>query len=335
MIIDLDRFITEERPYWDELAQILERIESAPDQTMTLERIKRFHYLYQRTSAGLAKINTFSTRPEIRAYLESLVERAYGEIHETRSRAARLAPGKWFFQTLPQTFRRHVKAFYLALAITIVGCIFGGLAVAFDPFSKEAIMPWSHLMGSPQERVAKEESAKEDRMEGQKARFSSYLMTHNIQVSITTFAMGMTWGIGTIILLFYNGVILGAVAVDYVLAGETKFLLGWLLPHGSVEIPAILIAGQAGLILARALIGWGSPARLRERFRAVANDLITLIGGVAVFLVWAGIIEAFMSQYHEPILPYAVKIAFGTVELILLFWFLYQSGRRPERRRRA
>jgi uncharacterized membrane protein SpoIIM required for sporulation len=335
VIIDLDRFITEERPYWEELDRFLERIESTPDQVITLERIKRFHYLYQRTSAGLAKINTFSTRPEIRTYLESLVERAYGEIHETRSRAARLAPRKWFFQTLPQTFRRHIKAFYLALAITMIGGLFGGLAVTFDTESKEAIIPFSHLIGSPKERVAKEESAKEDHMEGVKARFSTQLMTNNIKVSITAFALGISWGIGTIIILFYNGVILGAVAVDYVLAGETQFLLGWLLPHGSIEIPAILIAGQAGLVLARALIGWGSPVRLSDRFRAVVNDLITLICGVALFLVWAGIVESFMSQYHEPVLPYEVKIAFGAAELILLFWFLYQSGRRPERRNRA
>ena len=122
--------------------------------------------------------------------------------------------------------------------------------------------------------------------------------------------------------------------MDYILAGETQFLLGWLLPHGSVEIPAILIAGQAGIVLAGALIGWGSPIRLRDRFRAVANDLITLIGGVALFLVWAGLVEAFMSQYHEPVLPYEIKIAFGTAELILLFWFLSQSGSRPEKRKK-
>ena len=65
------------------------------------------------------------------------------------------------------------------------------------------------------------------------------------------------WGVGTIVMLFYNGVILGAVTVDYIRAGQTKFLAGWLLPHGAVEIPSILIAGQAGLVLALALIGWG------------------------------------------------------------------------------
>src|SRR2546426_11363809 len=136
----------------------------------------------------------------------------------------------------------------------------------------------------------------------------------------------MTWGVGTIIMLFYNGVILGAVAADYLLAGQTKFLAGWLLPHGSFEIPAILIAGQAGLILGGALIGWGKRTALRSRLRNVSRDLVTLILGVGILLVWAGFVEAFLSQYHEPVVPYELKIAFGIVELILLSLFLARSG---------
>jgi uncharacterized membrane protein SpoIIM required for sporulation len=151
-------------------------------------------------------------------------------------------------------------------------------------------------------------------------------MTHNTRVSILTLALGMTWGIGTSLMLFSNGLMLGAVAVDYIGAGQTKFLLGWLLPHGVIEIPAILIAGQAGLMLAMALIGWGTRTRLRARLRAISRDLVTLIFGVAVLLVWAGFVEAFLSQYHEPVIPYSAKIAFGLVELILLCLFLAKSG---------
>src|SRR5260370_26993584 len=127
-------------------------------------------------------------------------------------------------------------------------------------------------------------------------------------------------------MLFYNGVILGAVSVDCVAAGQTKFLMGWLLPDGAVEIPAILIGGQAGLVLARALIGWGKRASLRSRLREVSQDLVTLIFGVGVLLVWAGLVEAFLSQYHEPVVPYSAKIVFGLMELALLFLFLAKSG---------
>ncbi len=149
------------------------------------------------------------------------------------------------------------------MAITLVGCLFGGLALALDPDAKAVIMPFEHLQGSPSERVAREEQSGNDRLAGERGRFSAFLMTHNTQVAVFALALGATWGVGTILLLFYNGVILGAVAVDYILAGQTQFLAGWLLPHGSFEIPAILIAGQGGLILGRAIIGWGTP-RLPE-----------------------------------------------------------------------
>jgi uncharacterized membrane protein SpoIIM required for sporulation len=257
------------------------------------------------------------------------VGRAYGEIHETRRRAHRFAPWHWFFKTLPQTFRRHVRAFGWSVLITLAGCGFGGLALAFDPEAKAVIMPFPHLLESPAERVAREESEARDRLEGGKTSFSSFLMTHNTKVSIFTLALGMTYGVGTIVLLFYNGVILGAVCVDYVVAGQSAFLAGWLLPHGAIEIPAILIAGQAGLVLASALLGRGTRRSLAQRLRDASADLVTLICGVGLLLIWAGIVEAFFSQYHEPVIPYAVKIVFGVVELLLLAVFLGRSGLEP------
>jgi uncharacterized membrane protein SpoIIM required for sporulation len=331
MIIDLQRFLASERPHWAQLEGLLNKLEAEPNLRMSLDQLRHFHLLFERASADLARISTFSAEPATRRYLENLVSRAYGEIHETRERQRRIRPLQWFFQTLPQTFRRHIRAFYLSLAITLVGCAFGGFAIALDPESKPALMPFSHLLQDPAQRVAEEESATQDRLSGRKSSFSTYLMTHNIKVSIFTLAMGMTWGVGTMLLLFYNGIMIGAIAVDYVRAGQTKFLLGWLLPHGAIEIPAILIAGQAGLMLAVALIGWGKRVPLRARFREISQDLVTLIFGVGLLLVWAGFVEAFLSQYHEPVIPYMAKIAFGLVELILLFLFLARSGLKPNR----
>jgi uncharacterized membrane protein SpoIIM required for sporulation len=200
-----------------------------------------------------------------------------------------------------------------------------------DPDSKAVVMPFAHLLGNPADRVAEEEGADQDRLRGAKTTFSTVLMTHNTKVAIFALALGMTWGVGTILLLFYNGIVLGAVTADYLLAGQARFLAGWLLPHGSVEIPSILIAGQAGLVLGGALIGWGNRATVRQRLRPIAGDLITLIGGTALLLVWAGFIEAFLSQYHEPVIPYSLKISFGLVELVLLAVFLGKGGRRGGR----
>src|SRR5678815_4485544 len=144
MIIDLQKFSAVERPAWQELERLLDRLEGETAFRLSFDQAKRFNYLYERTSADLAKVVTFSAEPELRRYLEVLVARAYSEIHETRSNRKRFAALAWFMHTLPQTFRQHVKAFYLSLAITIVGCMFGAGALAFDPESKSVIMPFDH-----------------------------------------------------------------------------------------------------------------------------------------------------------------------------------------------
>jgi uncharacterized membrane protein SpoIIM required for sporulation len=333
MIIDLERFIDEEKKYWTELESTLDKLDRDSLKKMNLTEIKRFHYLYQRTSSDLARVMGFSAETEIRRYLESLVGQAYAEVHEVRKKPHRFSPIRWFFQVFPQTFRQHLRAFMFALAITAFGFAIGGIALSIDKEAKRVILPYSHLQIDPAKRVAYEEEggATKDRLKGKKATFSAILMTHNTRVSLFTFAMGLTWGIGTVILLFYNGIILGATAFDFVLAGESTFLLGWLLPHGAIEIPAILVAGQAGFILAGALIGWEQRISLRKRLRTVAPELVTLLCGLAVMLTIAGIVEAFFSQYHEPVIPYGAKIVFGTIELTALILFFGLSGKSKEK----
>lgn len=329
-MIDVGKFVAGERDIWRELEGLLGRMEADPYRRMTLAEVRRFHFLYEKTSADLAKLSTFSFSPEICRYLESLVGRAYGEIHEARETRSRASFSHWFFYTFPNVFRRHVRAFLLSLLFLLAGAALGAAALRFDPEAREILLPYDFPQETPAQRVAREESAKKDPLGGEHSSFSAYLMTHNIRVSLLTLAFGMTAGIGTGLFLFYNGVIIGAIGADYVMGGQTKFLLGWLLPHGSIEIPAMLVAGQAGFVLGAALLGWRTRAPLPERLRAIGPDVLTLASGLALMLVWAGFIEAFFSQFHAPVLPYSLKIGFGLLELVLLFLFLARSGRTLE-----
>jgi uncharacterized membrane protein SpoIIM required for sporulation len=323
MILDISRFVETERPHWTALEKSLKWLEANPGARLTLSEVENLHVLYQRAAADLARVPD----GELRTYLEWLVSRAYAEIHEARERK-RFRPWRWVTREYPQTFRKHLRAFQLAVVLTIGGVGFGALALRIDPEAKGVIMPFEHLQMTPSERVAREHEMKGRQMAGQKDRFSADLMTHNTQVALFTFALGMTFGFGTIVELFYNGVILGAVTYDYVHDGQTVFLLGWLLPHGVIEIPAILVGGQAGFVIAYALIGWGSRISRAERLRLVSRDVVTLAGGAALMLVWAGIIESFLSQYHEPVISYGTKIGFGLVEAALLTYYLGFSGRK-------
>jgi uncharacterized membrane protein SpoIIM required for sporulation len=325
MILDLARFVDAERPHWTALEKTLDWIAADPTRKMTIEDLEAFHVLYQRASADLGKVATLASEGELSRYLEWLVSRAYAEIHESRDRR-RFRPWRWFTVEFPSTFRRHSRAFQLAVALTLAGIAFGALALRIDSEAKSVIVPFEGLEVSPAERVAREKQEQGKQLTGKKTQFSAGLMTHNTQVALMTIALGMTFGFGTLVLLFYNGVILGAIAYDYIHGGEAIFLMGWLLPHGVIEIPAILVGGQTGLVIAHALIGWGSRISRAERLRAISRDVVTLAGGAALMLVWAGIVEAFLSQYHEPVIPYGAKIAFGLVEAALLTLFLSRAG---------
>jgi uncharacterized membrane protein SpoIIM required for sporulation len=326
MIVDLSRFVEQERPYWLALEKTLDWLASGPSRTFTIEEAQRFHALYQRTASDLARVAGFAAEGELRRYLEWLVSRAYAEIHESRERR-KMRPWRFITVDFPRAFRRHFRAFELTAVLTVLGVAFGALAVRFDSEAKGVLMPFEGLQITPSERVARERTEKGKQMTGVKGRFSAQLMTHNTQVALTTIALGASFGVGTVIVLFYNGVILGAVGQDYVHDGQTIFLLGWLLPHGVIEIPAILVGGQTGFVIAYALIGWGSRKSRPQRLREVSRDVMTLAGGAAVMLVWAGIVESFISQYHEPVIPYGLKISFGLVELALLTLFLSRAGR--------
>ena len=332
MILDLEHFIAQRSASWRELEERLRILEEDALAERSLDDLRRFHYLYVRVAADLAELATFSAERELRSRLELLLARSYGQMHRRQRRALPFSPWKWFTRTFPETFRRHSRAFLLACLVMGLGVFFGGFALKVDPSAREVLMPFSHLLQDPAHPVAEEEKADAEFRKttvGKRATFSAFLMTHNTRVSLFTIALGITGGIGTIIMVFSNGVMLGAIVVDYVSAGQTPFLIGWLLPHGSVEIPSLLIAGQAGLLLGRALLGYGNRESLSERLRRIGPDLITLTFGVALLLVWAGLIEAFFSQYHQPVLPYWAKIAFGSLQLSLLAAFLFLSGRTP------
>lgn len=328
MILDLDKFVTKERPFWDELSTLLQLQEDNPDKRLTLEQSKRLFYLYQRTSSDLVKIQTFAGEAETTGYLESLVARCYSRIHESGGEKLPFRPWAWLSRTFPSTFRRHWLAFAFSIGTFILGGGFGAAALKLDYKEKANFIPpqFSHLNEKPSARVAREEKQDFDAFQG-RHQFSAELMTHNTKVTIMTMVVGFFWGIFTLILLFYNGTLIGVVAFDYITDGQGQFLTAWLLPHGSVELPAIFIGGQAGLIIAHAMFGWGTNLKLRDRFTRIRGDLLTLVGGAGLLLIWAGIVESFLSQYHTPDF-YPWKIAFGAIQLSALILYLAFSGRR-------
>src|SRR5204863_9498045 len=123
---------------------------------------------------------------------------------------------------------------------------------------------------------------------------ASSIIANNVQVTIAAFAFGVTAGIGTLLLLLFNGVSLGGVFGLYASKGILSLLLAFVAPHGVLELSAICIAGGGGLLLAAGMLMPGDRTR-REALVENGRRAIKLIGGSTVLLVIAGTIEGLVS----------------------------------------
>jgi uncharacterized membrane protein SpoIIM required for sporulation len=332
MILDSRKYIEKEQSNWHRLEEYCKTIESDPSFQLSLSDLQTFNKLYRRAISSLACLQESYAPKNYIDYMENLIGRSYSIIYSHHGNKKKISLSRWFFQDFPKVFRNHLWAFALSCLITGLGASFGSFIMIKMPQLKTEILPFGNGQIDPVKRVAEEESGMNRNLDDQKSTFSAYLIQNNISVSVKAIALGITFGIGTLFLLFYNGIMLGAICLDYYIFDKGIFLAGWLLPHGSIEIPAILLAGQTGFIIAGALIGRGGNT-LTSRFKKIGPDIVILLGGIAVMLIWAGIIEAFFSQYHYPILPYWVKIAFGLIELSVLTAFLALGGKHAKIRR--
>jgi uncharacterized membrane protein SpoIIM required for sporulation len=335
VILNLERFQAQARPRWEKLESLLGALENRPDRRLNPAEAEQLQELYAQVAADLNRVTHGALAPELRQYLERLVARAYAELYYAPPMRSEIwQPRRWLriFTAFPESFRRQSSYFALSVLVTVLGCALGGLAVRYDPAAVDVLLPADYLR-NPGQRVYEEEhgQSKDVHSAQIEAAFSAQLIRHNIHVAMLAAALGVTFGIGTALLLFENGVLLGAVAVRYTQQGFGLFMTAWLLPHGVFEIPSILIAGQAGFYLARLLLRRREDRNVRQSMR----EWLVLVAGLAMMLVWAGMMEAFFSQHHAPVLPYWFKVAVGVAELALLTAYLLLVGQRgngPEAR---
>jgi uncharacterized membrane protein SpoIIM required for sporulation len=231
---------------------------------------------------------------------------------------------------IPAAFRREKIAVLVAACALLSGALFGSIAVLVNPANGERLIPPEFFSESPRERVEKIERNEERIDNVEKALvFGASLYTHNIKVSFLAFSLGALTLVLGILILFYNGVILGAVGTLYVLDDVGTFFWAWVGPHGALELPAIVFGGAAGLVVGRALLMPGDLSR-GASLRRVLPSVWRMMIGAALTLVLAGIIEGSFSQFSAKTIPYALKIAVALVLFIGLMASLFL--RRTEER---
>jgi uncharacterized membrane protein SpoIIM required for sporulation len=321
---DVNRFLVERRPEWDALEALLAQVEQKGLRSLDIEGARRFGKLYRSVSSDLIRARTELVDASVTDYLNDLVARSYARVHAGSGQRARHVV-RFFIAGFPRLFREEWRAIAMSALLLLSGGAVGAAAVALDSDALSVLIPEQHQAWTPDERIARD--AERGAHGGdQAAQFSSFLFTHNIKVSFLVFALGITFGVGTVSVLFYNGVPLGALAMQYHDAGQDLFFWAWILPHGIPELTAIFIAGGAGLLLARGLLVPGRRTR-KDALVHEARRAARLVVGAIPILVVAGFIEGTISQLHEPVIPYWLKLAFALLVGVGLYAWLLLAGR--------
>jgi uncharacterized membrane protein SpoIIM required for sporulation len=330
--LDVHSYVAQRSPDWSRLELMLGQIERVGLTKLSLPEARHFARLYRRVSTDLALARSLPVQASLLAYLNQLVARAYSVMHAhapARQRNLR----RFFVVEFPRRFRREGRLIALAAAIMLTGALTGAWCVARDPFALGALIPPDHQAFTPSERVHREAQSEAKLLGDDAAAFSGWLFTHNMDVSLLVFALGLTFGLGTLSLLFFNGVPLGALAMQYHTEGQDLFFWAWILPHGITELTVVCIAGGAGFVIARGL--WLPGRRARVSAAATeAREATQLMLGALPLLAIAGAVEASVSQMHPPALTYASKLVFALGVASLVFAFLLLAGR-PRRRKIA
>jgi len=320
---DLNEFIRRHRPTWSEAERLLDRVEGEGLDALSEKEVLTFGELYRDVSDHLVRARTELSNPETIEYLNSLVGRGYAVIY--RGRRHRIKSMLRFLRSgFPRLCRSRAKEIWVALGVFLAGVAFGGVAGALDPESVQYMVAKGYA-DIPPETYLKQKGSLSGTEEA--AMMMGVVSTNNLRVSILAFAAGITLGIGTLAVLFYNGVMLASFSSIFVRAGSGFELFGLLAPHGMIEMFDMILAGSAGLIIARALLAPGARTRalaLREDGRTA---LLMLAGSIPILLA-AMVIESTLSKF-ESIGP-APKCFAGFLALAVVLSWILLGGRRQE-----
>ena len=218
----------------------------------------------------------------------------------------------------PRIFRRLFRYVAASFLIFLGGALLGTLLTLTRP-------EFMHLLLGPQmvQTIQRHEMWTHS-IVSMKPQASSAILTNNIGVSFMAFAGGIAAGLGTLYLMFFNGVEIATVLTACAQAHMAKDLLSFMAAHGALELPSIFIAGGAGLRLAAGLLFPGALSR-RDSLALGAREAVKLLAGVVPLLFVAGMLEAFLSPSGAAA---GVKFAVGGVLLLALTFWLAEGGRK-------
>lgn len=322
-------FRREREATWTELEELVARAAKSGVRKLSAEELARLPHLYRATLSSLSVARAISLDRNLVEYLESLAARAYFCVYGTRERLWRVVVD-FVRRRFPDEVRRAAGPLLLAAAFTIAGLACAFALTLADPDQFYAFVDPSYAEGrDPSASTADLRGALYDEStpEAALSTFAAFLFTHNARIGMLAFALGFAAGLPVFILLFMNGLTMGAFAALYHARGLSAELWAWLLPHGVTELLAVTLCGGAGLVLAGSLVFPGRHTRLENLGLRGRRAAQIVIGAVALFFI-AGLIEGFFRQLvHSVPIRYAVA---GATALVWIAYFTLAGRRRRD-----
>jgi uncharacterized membrane protein SpoIIM required for sporulation len=345
-----NRWIALRQDNWQQLATLLSRCERQGLRSLAPADLRLLGILYRQLAADLSTVRSearsetrsetqaviqsapqaanpsaplqptapFRSQSTLEAYLNQLLHRAQLVVY--RGGTGRISPSsalRFLLQQYPRLVRSLLPYLAASFALFVVATLLGALCTSVRPdFARAFLGP--QMMDTINHHRMWTES-----ILSAKPQASSAILTNNITVCFLTFASGITFGLGTLFLLFNNGWQMGIVAAACAQHGLGLSLASFVASHGALELPSIFLAGAAGLRLGTGLLFPGYLARKAALARAGAQA-IQLVAGTVPLLIVAGLLEAFLSPTH---VPAALKFSVGASLFTLLVVWLTLGGR--------
>jgi uncharacterized membrane protein SpoIIM required for sporulation len=323
------QFRKEREQTWRELEQLIEIANKKRITGLSAEQLARLPHLYRAAVSSLSVARSISLDRALTDYLESLCGRAYFVVYGTRE-PARSKIVEFLTWQWPAAVRRMKWQVLVSFLITLAGCLTAYFMVKHDPENYYTFVGKAYAEGRDPSASTEDLRAvlySQTDFSGTLTEFAASLFSHNATIGIFAFALGFVI-IPTVILVFINGLILGAFAALYDSRGLSLDLWGWLLPHGVTELSAVILCGAAGLVIGQSWIFPGEKLRL-DNLRERGKDAgIVVLGSVIMFFI-AGLIEGIIRQ---TVINLEFRYAFAGGTALFWLWYYCLCGRERERR---
>jgi len=321
----VDEFYQSRKNDWEALSHLLDVCQNDM-RRLSESQVRDISRLYRAATSDLALAKRDFPRNEITVYLNQLVARAHAVVYRSEPLALKRL---WHFATkgFPRLFRETWVFTFLAAVLFVLPGIASGFATYANPKLATALLPpGAHrLIGVVEDKELWIDIPVEERPYA-----ASFIMTNNIQVSFLAFASGLTAGLMTLWVLFFNGLMIGTLTGLTAFHGIGFELWTFVIGHGVIELSIIFIAGGSGLMLGWAILRPGLMRR-RDALAQAARKAVYLLLGAVPWLVIAGTIEGFISPNND--IPAPIHWAVGIVSGILLYSYLFLAGREWKKRK--